>query len=408
MSATDPPPRECDFAVIGAGIVGLATARALQLRHPSARVAVFEREAGIARHQSGHSSGVVHAGIYYEPGSLKARLCVEGAAALYAYCDERGIEARRDGKVIVATREDELPRLAELERRGAANGVPGLRRIDAGELRELEPYARGLAALHSPATGVVDFERVAGSFLADLEAAGGTLHLGTEVTGLADAPGGRTLLSHGSGATSARRLVACAGPWADRLAKLGGGAKDPRIVPFRGAYLKLRSERDGLVRASIYPVPDPDLPFLGIHLTRNIAGEVLAGPTALFAGARDGYRAGAVKPRDLAESLTWPGTWKLFARHRRAGAGEIARAASREAFLRECRRFIPELRPEDVERSPHAGVRAQAVARDGSLVDDFVVDATDRAVHVRNAPSPAATSSLVLAEEIADRVEALG
>ncbi len=408
MSATGPPPRSCEIAVVGAGIVGLATARELARRHPAARVVVLEREPGPARHQSGHSSGVIHSGIYYEPGSLKARLCVDGAARLYAYCAERGIEARREGKVIVATDAGELGRLDELERRGRANGVPGLRRVDREGLRELEPHARGVAALHSPATGVVDFAAVAAAFAADLDDAGGTLHVGTEVRALASEAGGGTRIEHGSGTTVARRLVVCAGPWADRLARAAGGGADPRIVPFRGAYMRLRPERSALVRASIYPVPDPDLPFLGTHITRTIDGEVLLGPTALFVGARDAYRLRTLRTRDLRESLGWPGTWRLFARHWRTGAAEIARALSRTAFVASCRRLLPELRSGDVERSAHAGVRAQAVARDGALIDDFLVAATDRAVHVRNAPSPAATASLALAEEIADRLEALG
>ncbi len=408
MSALQTPPESTDFAVVGAGIVGLAVARALALRHPGARVAVFEREAGPARHQSGHSSGVIHSGIYYRPGSLKARLCVEGAAALYAYCADRGIEARREGKVIVATRPGELPRLDELERRGRANGVPGLERTGPERLRELEPHAAGISALHSPATGVVDFAEVAIAFAADLERAGGSVSYGCEVSGLESAPAGVTRITHTAGSTEAGRVVACAGPWADRLARASGGSPDPRIVPFRGAYLRLRQERSHLVRANIYPVPDPDLPFLGMHLTRNHAGEVLLGPTALFAGARDAYELRRVRPADLRESLAWPGTWRLFRRFWRTGAAEIVHAISLRAFVAECRRYVPELTAADVERTGYSGVRAQAVGRDGSLIDDFIVDSTDRAVHIRNAPSPAATSSIALAEEIADRVDALG
>jgi (S)-2-hydroxyglutarate dehydrogenase len=409
MSPEHAPPASCDYAVVGAGIVGLASARALALRHPGARVAVLEREAGPARHQTGHSSGVIHAGIYYPTGSLKARLCVEGAAALYAYCTERGIEARRDGKVIVATRPGELPRLDELERRARANGAAGIERIGPEELRGIEPHAAGISALHSPATGVVDFAEVASAFAADLVAAGGSVSYGCEVSELADGPGGVTRIGHAAGSTEAGRVVVCAGPWADRLAIAAGADPDPRIVPFRGAYLRLRPERAGLVRANIYPVPDPELPFLGMHLTRNPAGEVLLGPTALFAGARDAYRLRTVHRADLAESLSWPGTWRLFRRFWRTGAREIGHALSRSSFVAECRRYVPELTVADVEpAAAHSGVRAQAVGRDGSLIDDFLVTATDRAVHVRNAPSPAATSSLALAEEIADRVDALG
>ncbi len=392
--------------MVGGGIVGIAAARELRRRHPDSDVVVLEREDGLAAHQSGHSSGVIHAGIYYAPGSLKARLCVTGADLLYAYCSERGIDARRTGKVIVATREAELPRLAELERRGLANGVPGLRRIDPDELREIEPHARGIAALHSPATGVVDFRAVTGALAADFESAGGRVVTGCAVDELA--PGaGSVAISHSFGRTEAGAVVVCAGPWADRLAVAAGADPDPRIVPFRGSYLRLRPARAGLVRASIYPVPDPDLPFLGMHLTRDPHGDVLLGPTALLAGARDAYRLRRVVPRDLAESLLWPGTRRMMRRFWRTGAAELRHAASIGSFVAECRRYVPELRREDVERSPHAGVRAQAVARDGSLVDDFAISVTGRAVHVRNAPSPAATSALALAAVIADRVKAV-
>ncbi len=405
--ASEPPPRGCDLCVVGAGILGLAAARALQRRHPDAGVVVLEREPGPARHQSGHSSGVIHAGVYYEPGSLKARLCVAGAAALYRYCSERGIEARRDGKVIVATRSDELPRLDELERRGIANGVPGLERIGPERLRELEPHAVGIDALHSPATGVVDYAAVARSFAAELRADGGTIAYGCGVRGLREGGGG-VEIAHAAGSTLAGRVVVCAGPWADRLAIAAGADPDPRIVPFRGAYLRLRSSRSDLVRASIYPVPDPALPFLGMHLTRDPHGDVLLGPTALFVGARDAYRPSSVRLDDLFQSLAWPGTWRLFATHWRTGLAEIRHAISRRSFVAECRRYVPAIELADVERSRHSGVRAQAVARDGRLVDDFVIAETARCVHVRNAPSPAATAALPLAEEIADRLDALG
>jgi L-2-hydroxyglutarate oxidase len=401
------PPRSCGICVVGAGIVGLAVARELQRRYPDERVVVLEREAGPARHQSGHSSGVIHAGIYYKPGSLKARLCVEGAARLYDYCAEREIEARRDGKVIVATRESELPRLDELERRGVANGVPGLERIGPERLREIEPYAAGIAALHSPNTGVVDYPEVARAFAGDLGGDGGSIHYGLEVRALRDGRRSATV-EHSGGTIEADRAVVCAGPWADRLAVSAGADPDPRIVPFRGAYLRLRPESAHLVRASIYPVPDPELPFLGMHLTRNPEHEVLLGPTALFVGARDAYRLSKIRPRDLASSLTWPGTWRAFRRFWRTGTSEIAHALSIHSFVRECRRYVPEITAADVERSPHNGVRAQAVGRDGALIDDFIISETGRAVHLRNAPSPAATSALALAEEIADRADALG
>jgi (S)-2-hydroxyglutarate dehydrogenase len=402
--ATSPPPRGCDIAVVGAGIVGLATARELKARHPEASVAVLEREAKPATHQTGHSSGVIHAGIYYRPGSLKARLCVDGARELYDYCDERGIPAERAGKVIVATEEAELPRLDELERRGNENGVPGLRRIDAAQLREIEPHASGIAALHSPATGVVDFRQVAASLAVDLTSAGATISTGCGVESLsADASG--ISLHHRRGELRAAAAVFCAGLWSDRLAVMAGASADPRIVPFRGAYLSLRPERQDLVRTSIYPVPDPDLPFLGVHLTRDLDGSVHVGPSALMVGARDAYKLTRISARDLASTLAWPGTWRLIRRYRRMGATEMRRALSRRAFASEAARFVPELRPADLTAG-HAGVRGQALARDGTLVEDFVVDRTERALHIRNAPSPAATSCIALARLIADRAEA--
>jgi (S)-2-hydroxyglutarate dehydrogenase len=397
------PPRECDVVVVGAGILGLASARELALRHDGIRIAVLEGEGSIAAHQTGRTSGVIHAGIYYRPGSLKARLCVAGARELYEYCEERGIHVERSGKLIVATDETELDPLAELERRGHENEVPGLRRIETTEIREIEPHATGLAALHSPATGVVDFAEVAASFGRDLAASGGSVATGSPVGALEPA-GNAISVRHARGATRAKAVVTCAGAWSDRLAVACGAPAEPRIVPFRGAYLRLRPERRDLVRANIYPVPDPDLPFLGMHLTRGIDGEVLLGPSALMVGARDAYRLTRVRPRDLAEALSWPGSWKLAARFRRTAWREARNAASKRSFVEDLRRFVPELQVSDVLPGP-AGIRAQALARDGSLVDDFVVHRTERAVHVRNAPSPAATSSLALARLIADEAE---
>jgi (S)-2-hydroxyglutarate dehydrogenase len=395
------PPRTADFVVIGGGILGLAVARELLDRHPDASLCVLEREERLAAHQTSHSSGVIHAGIYYAPGSLKARLCVEGARLLYAYCDERGIEARRNGKLIIAAEESELPGLDELERRGRANQVPGLRRIGPDDISEIEPHARGVAALHSPETGVVDFARVATAFAADVEAGGGAVITGCGVHGL-DPRRGVMAVQHESGTTEAGFVISCAGAWSDRLAVAAGAPAEPRIVPFRGAYLRLRPERRELVRASIYPVPDPELPFLGGHLTRGIDGEVLLGPSALMVAARDAYRLGRVRWRDLASNLVWPGTWRLVRRFWRTGLGDLRHTASRRAFVDELRRFVPELDVGDVLPGP-SGIRAQAVDRQGRLVDDFVVHRTERALHIRNAPSPAATSSLALARLIADQ-----
>ena len=399
------PPRNCDFVVIGGGILGLAVARELLGRHGDASLCVLEREQRLAAHQTSHSSGVIHAGIYYAPGSLKARLCVEGARQLYAYCEERGIEARRDGKLIVATEESELERLGDLERRGTANQVPGLRRIAADEISEIEPHARGLAALHSPETGVVDFAEVARRFAADVQGAAGTVITGCGVTAL-DGDGSPISVRHDRGKTEAALVITCAGAWSDRLAVAAGAPTEPRIVPFRGAYLRLRPDRRDLVRASIYPVPDPDLPFLGGHLTRGIDGEVLLGPSALMVGARDGYRLARLRASDLAATLAWPGTWRLARRFWRTGLTELRHATSKTAFVADLRRFVPELETADVLPG-FAGIRAQALDRDGRLVDDFVVHRTERALHVRNAPSPAATSALALARLIADEADDL-
>jgi (S)-2-hydroxyglutarate dehydrogenase len=388
---TPTAPSRCDVAVVGGGIVGLAVALELAHRRPADRVCVLEREGEIGAHQTGHNSGVIHAGIYYAPGSLKARLCVEGSRALYAYCEEREIAHERCGKLIVATGPGELGGLEELERRGRANGVEGLRRLDAGEIAAIEPHAAGVAALHSPATGIVDFGAVARSYAADLRAAGGEIATGCEVRGL-ERHGRALRIAHSQGETEAGHAVCCAGAAADRLAVAAGADPDPRIVPFRGAYLRLVPERRDLVRSLIYPVPDPSLPFLGVHLTRTVGGEVLVGPTALLG------------LRGLGRTLAWPGSWRMFRRWWRTGLSEIEHAALRRTFVREAARYVPGLGAGDV-RFAFAGFRAQAVARDGALVDDFVFSRTDRALHVRNAPSPGATSSLAIAGEIADEAE---
>lgn len=397
------PPSSVDLVVVGAGILGLGVARELLRRHPRLRVCVLEKEPEVAHHQTGHNSGVIHAGIYYPPGSLKARLCVEGAKALYAFCEERGIAFEQCGKVIVATRPEELAGLDELERRGLANGVPGLRRIDADGIVELEPHARGVAGLHSPWTGIADYPAVARAFADDVRAMGGTIATSCAVTDVS--PTARSVrLTHERGTLDAGHALFCTGAWSDRLAVSAGAPQDPRIVPFRGAYLKLRADRRHLVRSLIYPVPDPELPFLGVHLTKHVSGDVLVGPTALLAGARDAYRLARVVPRDLADTLSWPGSWRMFRRWWRTGTVEMRLAASKAAFVAAASRYVPELAPSDVEPA-FAGVRAQALGRDGKLVDDFVFSETERALHVRNAPSPAATSSLAIVALIADRAD---
>jgi (S)-2-hydroxyglutarate dehydrogenase len=414
---------DCDTVVVGGGILGLAVARELTRREPDHQVVVLEREPRLAPHQTSHNSGVVHAGIYYAPGSLKARLCVAGMKALYAFCAERGVAHERCGKLIVAVSKDELEGLRELERRGNANGVPGLRMLGAEELRDVEPHARGVAALHSPETGIVDFAAVAAAYAEDVRGAGGEVRLGAAVSAVEDegpdvvvrlgaGPHAHRTVSAGSdrdrrsGELRARRAIVCAGAWSDRLALRAGAPADPRILPFRGGYLRLRPERRDLVRGLIYPVPDPSLPFLGVHLTRTIDGEVLVGPTALLVGARDAYRLRRIRPRDVLDTLAWPGAWRMAARWWRTGVAELRYAASRKAMAKAAAAYVPAIGPQDLLDGP-AGIRAQAVGRNGSLVDDFVVSTTRRTLHIRNAPSPAATSSLALAELIADRAEEL-
>jgi L-2-hydroxyglutarate oxidase len=351
---------------------------------------VLEREATLGAHQTSHNSGVIHQGIYYAPGSLKARLCREGADRLYEYCAANGIAAEACGKVVVAVRDADLPRLDELERRARENGVPGLRRLGPAELREIEPGAAGLAALHSPQTGMVDFAAVAAAYARDLEAHGGEIHTGVDVRAVVDRPDGAHLTGSDLAIEHAARAVICAGAWSDRVARASGAPTGLRIVPFRGAYLKLRPGREHVVRGQIYPVPDPSLPFLGVHLSPTIHGEVLIGPTALLVVAR--------------RSFAWPGTWRLMRRWWRTGARELANAASRRLLVRDVARYVPAIGPDDVEPGP-SGVRAQAVARDGGLVDDFAFAETQHAVHVLNAPSPAATASLAIARLVADRLD---
>jgi 2-hydroxyglutarate dehydrogenase len=393
-----------DFAVVGAGILGLACARELLERRPRSRIAVVDGAEYVGQGQSGHNSGVIHAGVYYRPGSLKARLCVEGSARMYDYCERHGIEARRVGKLIIATEPRELPGLEEVERRARANGVAGIRSVAAEEISQIEPHATGLAALHSPATGIVDFSAVCHQLARDFQERGGELRLGWRVDGIDDRHGGVRLSGPGGEAIDCAAAVFCAGLEADRLAVLAGASPDPRIVPFRGAYLRLRPERRSLVRGLIYPVPDPALPFLGVHLTPRIDGEVLVGPTALLVAARDAYRLSRIRARDVAETLSWPGTWRMMARWWRTGIDELRLAVSPRALADQVARYVPALGAGDLVPA-FAGVRAQTVSRDGRLVDDFVLSSTLHTVHVRNAPSPAATSALALAAEIVDRVE---
>ncbi len=393
-----------DIVVVGAGILGLGVARELLRRRPGMRLTVLEQAGSVGAHQTSHNSGVIHAGVYYVPGSLKAQLCVDGAARMYAYCEAHGIEARRIGKLIIATDARELAGLDELERRARANRVPGLERVDGERIRELEPHATGIAALHSPHTGIVDFQAVCQRLAGDVREAGGELRLGWRVTGVSEVDRAVRLTGDNGDAVEASGAVSCAGLWADRLAVLSGASPDPRIVPFRGGYLRLAPERRDLVRGLIYPVPDPALPFLGVHLTPRFDGEVLVGPSALLVGARDAYRLSRVRSRDVFDTVAWPGTWRMASRWWRTGLREIRMAASRRAFAAEAARYVPQLRPSDLLPAG-GGVRAQAVGRDGRLIDDFVLSSAGRTLHVRNAPSPAATSSLALSARIADTVE---
>lgn len=406
MSRTDPPPASCDIAVAGGGILGLAVARELKSREPAARICLLEAEDRLAAHQTSHNSGVVHAGVYYEPGSLRATLCVEGAARLKGFCAARGLPWRTSGKLIVATSEQELPRLDRLEARARANGVHGLERVGPEGIARIEPAARGLSALHSPQTAVTDFGAIAAALATEFEAAGGSIHLGTPVLGAdpgGPAPASRPRLRTAAGTLECRHAVLCAGLMSDRLARACGGSAEPRIVPIRGGYLKARSGREGLVRGNVYPVPDPELPFLGAHLTRAFDGSLLIGPTAMLAGARDAYHLKRIRPRDLAETLAWPGTWRLLGKQWRASLGELADSARPARLAAAAARMVPALTGADVLPGP-AGVRAQALDRRGNLVEDFLIEQTGNLFHVRNAPSPAATASLALAGLIADRV----
>jgi L-2-hydroxyglutarate oxidase LhgO len=393
-----------DVVVVGGGIIGLATARDLLLRRPSLSVQVLERERRLAAHQSGHNSGVVHAGLYYQPGSLKARLCVEGKQLLEAYCAERGIPLERVGKLVVALEPDELPRLAGLEERARANGVTGLEVLDRSGIQAIEPHAAGIRALWSPGTGIVDYRRVVRAYAADVREAGGVIETGREVIGLEER-GGEVVVRTSQGEVVARSLITCGGVWSDRLAAMTGDQGEERIIPFRGDYYTLTADAAPLVRGLIYPVPDPRFPFLGIHLTRRIDGAVWAGPNAVLALSRRGYRRADVDLREVASIARHGGFRTLARRFWRTGLAEQWRDLSKRSFAAAVRRYLPELRTDQLRPGP-SGVRAQAIDPDGTLVDDFRFGGTRRVLHVRNAPSPAATASLAIAREIVDMAEA--
>lgn len=390
--------------IVGGGILGLAAGRLLALERPDVEVVLLEKEPLLAQHQTGRNSGVVHAGLYYEPGSLKARLCRRGGELLRAFCLEHELPFDECGKVLVATQEGELPRLERILERARANGVAETRLIDATELRALEPHTVGIAALHSPTTAIVDYTAVCGALAGEMRTRGAVIRTGTPVRRVRAEEGEPCVELADGSEERADRVLVCAGLHADRLARASGEPAEPRIVPFRGEYWRLRPERSHLVRGLVYPVPDPSLPFLGVHLTRAVDGSVLVGPNAVLAYAREGYRRRDVNLADLRDTVTWPGMWRVARKHWASGAHEVARSLSKRAFVREARRYVPELRAEDVVAAP-AGVRAQAVDRDGALVDDFRLDVSGRTVWVRNAPSPAATSSLAIAEELLTYLE---
>lgn len=392
-----------DVAVVGGGIVGLATTRELLARHRGLKVANIEKEPAFNRHQTGHNSGVIHSGIYYKPGSLKAKLCVEGRKLAWAYCEAAGIEYKPVGKLIVATDPSELDRLRDLMKRGLDNGIGDLEMLDARGIKEREPHCAGIAAIFSRVTGIVDWGRVALSYAEDARAAGAHMFLNHEVTGIARSRGVNVVSTKG-GEIEARHVITCGGLQSDRLAQMTGGKRDPKIVPFRGDYLVLRPEKRHLVRGNIYPVPDPSFPFLGVHFTPRMDGSIWLGPNAVLAFAREGYSFFTINARDLGEALTYPGFVKLAVKYWKVGGGEMYRDLNRRAYVRALQRYIPELTPEDCLPGP-SGVRAQAMEADGSLVDDFVFEGSGSVVHVRNAPSPAATSSLAIAKYVADDAE---
>jgi len=385
-------------AVIGGGIIGLAVARELTIRHPDMQVTVFDKEDHVAAHQSGHNSGVVHAGLYYAPGSLKARLCVRGGSLLREFCQQHDIRLRELGKLVVASSDAEVPGLAEIERRALANGVPGIRRIARNEITEIEPYVRGAAALHSPHTASVDFVGMCQALVREITSAGGAVRLGTQIRSVSEDAFGVAVRS-ATDAWTFDQLIVCAGLTGDHLAAQLGGLADMRIIPFRGEYYELRPAARHWVKGMVYPVPDPRYPFLGVHLTRDVNDGVHVGPNAVLALALEGYRWRDIGLRDLRDIGSWPGTWRLIRQHWRNGIREMTGSLVKPRYLANVREYLPDMQLDDLVRST-AGVRAQAVRRDGSLVDDFVLQSTGRVMLVRNAPSPAATSSLAIAEHI--------
>ena len=391
-------------AIIGGGIVGLATANKLLLSQPSWTVSVLEKEADVGQHQSGHNSGVLHAGLYYAPGSNKARLAVSGIRQMTAYARDHGIAHEICGKLVVATDAGEVPGLRKLEERGRQNGLTGVRWLEPAEMRRIEPHCAGVAALHVPEEGIIDYPAVCRSLASDLELRGGRVQTNFRVDSILDRKG-EWILGNGRSEVTADFIVGCAGLQSDRVAELSGARREIKIIPFRGEYFRLRPDAQRLVRNLIYPVPDAVFPFLGVHFTRQISGGIEAGPNAVLALAREGYRKRDIDPRDIWDSLTYPGLWQFLKTHSRMCAAEIRRSFSLHSFGDSLRRLVPELRDEDLEPGG-AGVRAQAMTRDGTLVQDFAFVQRPRALHVVNAPSPAATASLAIADEIVGMIGA--
>lgn len=393
-----------DYCVVGGGIVGLATARQLLATHPGANLVVLEKEPGLAVHQTGHNSGVIHSGIYYPPGSHKAQLCRRGAQATKEFAATHGIPVEVCGKLLVATGPADAARMDALYERSKDNDV-AVERLDAAELRRREPHITGVGALLVAATGIVDFRAIAAAMAGEIRAAGGRIECGVEVTGIAESDE-RVTVSAGERRIEAARLVVCAGLQADRLARMAGARTDFQIVPFRGEYYRLPPARKDLITHLIYPIPDPDLPFLGVHLTRTVDGGVTVGPNAVLGLSREGYRKGSFRARDVGAYLRFPGMWRVARANVRTGARELRNSLFKRGYLRECRKYCPSLTVGDLLPQP-AGIRAQAVLRDGTLVHDFLFAATPRTLHVCNAPSPAATSAIPIAELIAARLAPL-
>ncbi|XP_058057379.1 L-2-hydroxyglutarate dehydrogenase, mitochondrial [Anopheles bellator] len=407
--------RNYDIVVVGGGIVGTASAREILLRHPTLRVAVVEKEPQLAFHQSGHNSGVIHAGIYYKPGSLKAKLCVEGLHLSYKYFDEKSVPYKKVGKLIVATTPVEVERLNDLYQRSLANNVPGVQLVDAAKIKEIEPFCNGLKAIWSPHTGIVDWRMVTQYYARDFKAAGGDVYVNFKVSKFSEAPDHLDypiVVRSAKGDTiRARNILTCGGLQSDKLAEMTGCSAVPKIVPFRGEYLLLHPDKCHMVRGNIYPVPDPRFPFLGVHFTPRMDGSVWLGPNAVLAFRREGYKWSDINVPELIDALRFPGLIKMASRFIGAGMMEVARSAIIPLQVRELQKFIPDIQEYDVSRGP-AGVRAQALDNEGNLVDDFVFDhgkgntALSRNIlHCRNAPSPGATSSLSIAKMIADKIE---